>query len=739
MRVLIFFLGSLFLVSCSATQEQRGLGGDLVDSILQSMTLEEKVGQMVQLNVEMFVVREEGELIRSIRLDTQALIEAIQEKGVGSIMNTAGGALTLEEWRTITQTIKYYASPEQGGKIPVIYAFDAVHGANYVSGSTLFPHQLGMAATWNDSLISRFGEATAEESRAAGVHWVFSPILDVARQPLWVQFFETFGEDTYLAGRLSKALVRGYQESDSPVAACAKHYVGYGFPFSGKDRTPVHIGERTLREVHLPAFKKAIDAGLKTVMVGSNEIDGRPVLANKYWLNDVLRDELGFEGVVLSDWADVAHLADWHRIAEDNREAAYLAVEAGLDMAMVPNDYSFVEDVLALVESGVVSEERIEASVRRILQLKWDMGLFRKSTSDAHLYHREGNKMAAFQSALESITLLKNEGDALPLDRDEPILVIGPAANSMSSLNGAWSRTWQGTDSLIEQEGHLTLVQSMREHDPDLRFLEMGELGVVHDLKPVEHLAKTASAIVLCLGETPATEKPGDIRDLELDELQLQLAERVLSSGKPVVLVLLEDRPRVVSQIAARSAAVIMAYRPGSEGGRALSDLLYGKENFSGKLPFTYPSAVNDLTTYDHKHAETIGPDWGPTGFRPQWEFGLGLSYTEFEYSDLQLEKESYGLEETIELSVVVKNTGDRSGKEVVQVYIRDEIASITPPVKRLRDFQKIELALGEERRVSFSIPVEDLAFVGMDGKWIVEPGWFTVMVGGLEAGFIIQ
>ncbi len=738
MRIPAFLLLPLVLwivAACSSGNQGQSEPRTEVDAILQGLSLEQKIGQMAQLNIEVFINRQDGKLPHPIRLDTAKLVEAIQKRGIGSIMNTAGQAMELEDWHYITETIEYVQ--EQGGKIPIIYAIDAVHGTNYVAGSTLFPHQLGMAATWNDSLVRRMGEVTALESRAAGIPWIFSPILDVARQPLWVQFFETFGEDSYLAQRMGTAITLGYQESEWPVAACAKHFVGYGFPFTGKDRTPVQIGERALRELHVPAFEASIHQGLRSIMIGSNELDGVPMLASEYWVNEVLRKEIGFDGVLLSDWADVAHLSDWHRVAKDTLEATRMAIEAGLDMAMIPNDYSFCDDLLRLVKDSMISESRIDASVRRILQLKWEMGLFdeiNRPKMDA--FATKENSDEAYEAAVEGITLLKNESDILPIDPAERIFVTGPTAHSLVHLNGAWSRTWQGADTVIGKEGRPSVLEAMRASNPDLIYLEGSSVEEVGDLDRVRSEAKVASVIVLCLGETPATEKPGDRRDLTISDAQLALANAVLDLGKPVVLVLLQDRPQIVASIADRCAAVVMGYRPGNEGGRALADLLFGKRNFSGRLPFTYPSSVNDLMTYDHKFAETIGPDWGPTGFQPQWEFGYGLSYTRFEYEGLSLNKMAYSIDDTIQVSMHVKNVGGRDGNEVVQVYVRDEIASITPSVKRLRDFKKIGLQAGEEEEMHFSIPVRALAFVGLDNAWTTEPGWFTLKVGDLEERF---
>lgn len=708
-----------------------------VDSILRTLSLEEKVGQMTQLNLELFLKKSNGELVEPLQLDSAALEEALVKRHVGSIMNFGGRPFSKEEWRCVTETIRYFSTQSDG--IPVIYAFDAVHGANYIAGSTLYPHQLAMSATWNDSLVRGIGAATARETRSAGIHWIFSPLLDVARQPLWVQFFETFGEDTYLTKRMGRAIIEGYQNGDHPVAACAKHFVGYGFPHTGKDRTPVMLGERTLRETHLPSFSNAIASGLKTIMIGSNEIDGIPLLASKYWITDVLRKEVGFNGVVVSDWGDVAHLYDWHRIASDNKESTMLAIQAGLDMAMVPNDYTFTDDLSALVEEGTISEIRIDASVRRILQLKMDFGILEGLGYPEQSQEETNDRSLAYTAALESITLLKNESDLLPLKPEQSIAVLGPGANSQVYLNGSWSRTWQGTDSFVLADGRPTLLDAVNEASANVSYVDVvNELGEVEADPDLSSLVNS-DVVVLCLGELPSTEKPGDIRDLSLSKDQWTLAESVLGFGKPVVAILLQDRPRVLGELKDLFDGIIMAYRPGQEAGSAMADLLFGEENFSGKLPFTYPGNVNDLLTYDHKSIERIGPDWGPSGFQPAFEFGHGLSYSAFEYSSLSLDRSAYALEDTIHLSVMVENRGAMDGKEVVQVFVTDEVASIAPPIKRLRSYEKTGIRAGEKLKVSISIPVQDLAFVDQDMQWIVEPGWFTLWVDTLEARFEVK
>jgi beta-glucosidase len=727
----------ILLMVCSAVACHDATGPDLhpVDERLKTMSLEQKVGQMAQVNVELFLQKKDGQILVPLRLDTAKLEEAIARYHVGSIMNCGGFAHSPEEWRYLTHTIQ--ALGQKHGEVPILYAFDAVHGANYVQGSTLFPHQLALAATWNDSLVCAAAGIAARECRSVGVPWIFSPILDLARQPVWGQFFQTFGEDPYLTQSMGTAVLNGYESAK--VLACGKHFTGYGQPSSGKDRSPVLIGERTVRELHLPPFQAAIAAGLPSIMVGTNELDGVPMLASYYWLTEVLRDEMGFEGVLLSDWADIAHLVSWHHVAHDEREATRMALDAGLDMAMVPNDYGFIEHTLALVHEGSISEERIDASVRRILMMKDVAGLFEEWVHSEVEVGSLAHKDVAYEAAIECITLLKNKGDVLPLQPNQRVLLTGFGADDMRMYAGAWSRTWQGHDSLITHEGHLTLRAAMAAMGVPFSFSNACSYDRLEDLEATTQAAKACDVVVAVMGEWPATEKPSDIGDLSLPTAQKQYLMELAGLGKPVVLVLLEDRPRVLSDVIPELEAVVMAYRPGVEGGRALADLLYGKRNFSGKLPFTYPSAVNDLLHYDHKHIEDIGPDWGNTGFSPQWPFGFGLSYTSFSYSDLRLDQEAYELGDTVVVTVNVHNTGQRTGSEVVQVYGSDEVASVSPPVARLRKYVKVQLAPGETRQVRLSLPIASFEFVGIDLQSSVEPGWFTLRVGGLTQRFEVH
>ncbi len=726
----------MVLVRCEIAIAQPQGSNARIDALLTSMTLEEKVGQMTQINLEVVLKKNNGSIVYPIEVDSQKLHEAISKFGVGSFLNNGRMAHSREEWISVISAIQHMAS-ESRIQIPVLYGIDAIHGANYARNSTLFPHQLAQAASWNPSLVSEIAKTTAYETRCCGIPWVFSPIVDVGRQPLWSQFFETYGEDVYLTTTLGAAAVRAYQgeslSDNTSVAACVKHYVGYSAPQSGKDRTPAYMDERTLREIYLPPFQEAIQQGVRTLIVNSGELNGVPGHANGYLLRNVLREELGFEGIVLSDWGDIERLHTIHRVAHDNREAVAIAIDAGIDMSMVPNDFRFCAALVDLVKKGEVSETRIDSSVRRILQLKYDLGLFDNPLAlplDADLrFGGESHAKIAYQAASEAITLLKNEKHILPLSTDMNVLVVGPAGNSLSYLNGPWTRTWQGNDTIIEQEDERTIYQAILAHSATAMYhIGCNEDSIVNRSTMTSDALKS-DVIVLCLGEKPSAEKPGDIRDLTLSAAQLTLAETAIAVGKPVILVLVEGRPRIISSFVDRCQAVVLAYQPGSMGGAALADVLFGKVNPSGHLPFTYPRYVNDFLTYDHKKSEEVDKNYGSNGYNPQWSFGEGLSYTQFEYSEMKLSEDTLRADEELEIIVTLSNSGVRSGKDVVQLYVSDEVASITPPVKQLRGFEKVDLETGAAQTVSFRLSANDLSFINAQLNSATEAGWFTVEV----------
>jgi beta-glucosidase len=713
-----------------------------VDKLLAQMTLREKVGQMTQLTVETIVDGKD----QDIRINPEKLHKAIAEYGVGSIINVYDQALSLEKWHEIQRTIQAEAKYTRL-QIPVLYGIDSIHGTTYMEGGTLFPQPLAMAATWNPELMLRGSQISAAETRKAGIPWAFSPVLDVGRQPLWPRLYETFGEDTYLATVMGLATARGYEGDDisssSHVSSSLKHYIGYSYPTTGGDRSPALIPESTLREYFLPTFAAAVKAGAHTVMVNSGEVNGIAGHANSYLLKTVLRDELGFQGVVVSDWQDIERLVTAHHIAATEKEATRIAILAGIDMSMVPKDYRFSDLLLQLVQEGSVPVSRVDEAVRRILTLKYQLGLFsdplRGIDSKVTLGSPE-SRQASVAAAQESITLLKNENRTLPLAKTARVLVTGPDADSLIPLDNGWSYTWQGNKaSAYPTQGYATTLGAIRQKigADQVTYVPGASFDQETDITQAAAAATAANvdAIVVCLGEWANAETPGNIADLALPDAQIHLAQKMLESGKPVILVLTEGRPRIIRPIASGASAILMAYNPGNEGGQAIADILFGDVNPSGKLPITYPRYANMLFTYDHK---TLEGAEGATAslYAPQFEFGYGLSYTQFAYSDLQVSPPAASGNQKIQVAITVKNTGDRAGKEVVQLYLNEQDASFTPPLKRLKRFAKIQLQPRETRRYTFELGPEDLSFVNAENKRVVEPGLFNVQIGGLKQTF---
>ena len=710
------------------------------DALLRRMTLEEKIGQMTQLEIGMATSGKD----QDIRIDPAKLEKAVVKYGVGSILNVKDQALPVEKWHGIIRQIQD-ASQRTRLQIPVIYGIDSVHGANYVRGSTLFPQEIGMAATWNPALMQRLAEITAIETRAAAIPWTFSPVLDIGRQPLWPRFYETFGEDPYLAKVMGAAFVRGIEGDDisspSHIATSLKHYMGYSFPLNGRDRTPAWIPENYLREYFLPPFAAAVKAGARTVMVNSAEINGIPGHINHHILTDILRGELGFEGVVVSDWEDIKKLVSQWKVAADEKEATRLAVLAGIDMSMVPSDYTFSDLLVQLVKEGRMPVARIDEAVSRILRLKFDLGLFENPMLSAPItsFGTTESRQVSLQAAQESMTLLKNENSLLPLTKDRKVLVTGPTANSLVSLNNGWTYVWQGNNADLYPKDRPTILQAVQTKiGKNVTYIPGTTLDKEIDIAAAARAARQADVAIVCVGEGAYAETPGNITDLTLDEAQLRLAEAIEATGKPVVLVLVEGRPRIINRIADRAQAILMAYNPSNEGGTAIADVLFGDYTPSGKLPFTYPRTTNGFITYDHKLFETETTSFGNTAFNPQFEFGYGLSYTTFAYSNLKLAQKTMAMNGQMNVSVTVTNTGPRAGKETVILYLRDVVATVSQPGKRVKRFAKIYLEPGQNRTLTFTLRRDDLSFVGPDGKPLVEPGDFEVIVGNLTGKFTL-
>ena len=730
-----------------------------IEDLLRRMTLEEKVGQMTQLTIAMIVTGKD----QDIKIDPAKLEKAVVRYGVGSILNVADQALTIDKWHEVIGQIQEAATKKTRLGIPVIYGIDSIHGANYVQGATLFPQEIGMAATWNPDLMLRAAEITAAETRAAGIPWSFSPVLDLGRQPLWPRFWETFGEDPYLAKVMGVAFLRGLEGADvgaqDRVASSLKHYMGYSFPLTGRDRTPAWIPENYLREYFLPTFAAAVQGGARTIMINSGEINGVPGHINRHILTDILRGELGFKGFVVSDWEDIKKLVTIWRVAADEKEATRLAIMAGIDMSMVPSDFSFADHLIALVKEGKVPQSRIDEAVRRILRVKFELGLFENPGPNPALKSKFAlpeSRQVSLEAARESITLLKNDNKILPLSKSAKVLVTGPTADSLISLNNGWTYVWQGSEESLYPKDRHTIRRAIEAkigtanvtYVPGTRITRKPgstsnntptDIDEEVDIPAAVRAAQNSDVVVLSLGEGSYCETPGNITDLNLPEPQVKLAEAIQAAGKPIVFVLVQGRPRIINRIADGAKAILMAYNPSNEGGTAIADVLFGDVNPSGKLPFTYPRTPNGLINYDHKPFETENTAFGNLAFKPQFQFGEGLSYTTFGYGDLRLSKSTISANEEITVSVNVANTGARAGKEVVMVYVSDLVATLSPPIKGLKRFAKIQLEPGQSRTLTFRLRSEDLSFIGPNNKPLVEPGDFDISIGGLTQRFTLQ
>lgn len=750
---MLFFVGGL----CKAQDQKK------IDSILSLMTLEEKVGQMTQVTLD---VIGEGEnrfsSYEPFNLDKELLLKAVKKYHVGSFLNTANNrALTKEKWYSIISEIQNTVKEESRLNIPVIYGVDEIHGATYTAGATMFPQQIGQAASRNPEMVKRGAEITAYETRASGISWNFSPVLDLGLDPRFSRMWESFGEDPYLASVMGVAMIDGYEGEENNighpehVASTMKHFLGYHAVTSGKDRTPSYIPQDVLREYHLPPFKAAVEAGSHTIMVNSGIINGVPVHANYDLLTKLLKEELGFEGLVVTDWADIENLHRRDRVAKNDKEAIKMAINAGVDMSMVPYEYErFADNLVALVKGGEVKESRIDDAVRRILKVKLALNLFETPVTHYENYPKFGSKefeKAAYDMAAESITLLKNEENILPLNKNAKVLITGPNANSMRSLNGAWTYSWQGEKTPEFSEQYNTVLEAFQnkigkanvKFVPGVRYVEDGKYYEEEKAEFDEAIAAAndVAYIVLVLGENTYTEKPGDLNDLYISDLQTQLAQELIASGKPVILILNEGRPRIISKFEKEVPAIIQTYLPGNFGGDAVVDILFGDVNPSGKLPYNYPRYPNALIPYIHKHSEEQTKAEGvynyEADYSPQFSFGDGLSYTTFEYSDLQLDKASGKKGEKIKITVKVTNTGKIAGKEAVELYSSDLYASeITPDVKRLRRFTKISLGPGETKTVEFELDPKELGYFSPKGEYKVEAGEFEFSIKDLKKNF---
>ena len=716
------------------------------DAILKQMTLDEKIGQMTQVTLGVVCSQQDG------ILDTAALRKAIQHYKVGSILNVTGHALTVDQWHVVITQIQDEAKKTRL-HIPVIYGLDGIHGQTYTLDATLFPQSIAMAATRNPDLVTGAAKVTAKELRASGVRWNFAPVLDCGRQPLWSRFPETYGEDVYIGKSMGSAAIKSYEEdglrSPTAVASCMKHYLGYSASRTGKDRTPIYLPEIEMREYYLPQFREAVKTGSSTIMINSGEINGTPVHASKYLLTDVLRRELGFEGLIVTDWEDIIRLHTRHNVASTPRAAVVMAVNAGIDMSMVPNDFSFFDLLKEAVQKNEVPMSRIDDAVKRILLLKLKVGLFENPYPEGAASANFGKpeyQSLALDAAHEAMTLLKNENNILPLSKNKKVLVAGPAAQSISALNGCWSYTWQGKDEQWYPKDSKTIVQTITDKIGATNIITTSAKGFDNaanfDVDKLKAAAVNADVIVLCLGENAYAESPGNIRDLVLPEDQLNLAKAAASTGKPVILVLSEGRPRFITSIEPQMKGILMTYWSGRKSAEAIADVLFGDYNPDGILPFSYPKSMGEIVLYDRKPTEDVREVFNDNvngGYDPLFPFGWGLSYTTFEYGDIKLSSDKLKGNEKLTVSVTVKNTGTKDGKHAVELYSHEQYASITPNMKRLRAFRKIFLKAGEQQTVTFTIDKNDLAFVNAQLKTVTEAGEFDLMIGSKKATVLYE
>ena len=724
-----------------------------VEQTLQKLTLEEKVGQMMELVTDLFGGNDKNGVFYIDEKKTDSILSRYK---VGSILNAPNTcAPTAKQWEKYLQQIQKISMKRIG--IPCVFGLDQNHGSTYTQGGTLFPQNINVAATFNREVARRSAEATAYETRAVSVPWTYSPTVDLGRDARWPRIWENFGEDCYLSAEMGKAMVLGFQGEDPNhidqhhIATSMKHFMGYGVPWTGKDRTPAYISPADLREKHFAPFLAGIQAGALTVMVNSASVNGMPMHANKDILTGWLKEETGWDGVLITDWADINNLYTREMVAKDKKDALRIAINAGIDMIMEPYSCDACGYLIQLVKEGKIPMSRIDDACRRVLRMKYRLGLFEHPTQKLKDYPKFGGEEFAklsLDGATESMVLLKNEGGILPLQQGKKVLLTGPNANQMRCLDGGWSYTWQGHRADEFAGKYNTIYEAFcNEYGKENVILNQGvtynEKGKYWEenepnIEAAVAAAKDADVIVACIGENSYTETPGNLTDLWLSENQRNLVKALAKTGKPIILVLNEGRPRLIADIEPLAKAVIDIFLPGNYGGDALAQLVVGKQNFSGKMPYTYPKEINSLANYDFKKSEEVGTMEGAYDYNAkitqQWGFGQGLSYTTYQYSNLKVAQKDFRHGDVIRVSVDVKNIGKVAGKESVLLFSSDLIASMTPDGRRLRAFDKVELQPGETKTVTFDLKADDLAFVGYDGKWVLEEGDFKLMIADQSA-----
>lgn len=724
-----------------------------VDQTLKKLTLEEKVGQMMEIVIDLLGGNDKNGVFY---IDEHKADSIFTHYKIGSILNAPNTcAPTAQQWEKYMAQIQKLSMKRLG--VPCIFGLDQNHGSTYTQGGTLFPQNINVAATFNREIARRSAEATAYETRAASVPWTYSPTVDLGRDARWPRIWENFGEDCYLSSEMGKAMVYGFQGEDPNhidqyhIATSMKHFMGYGVPWTGKDRTPAYISPADLREKHFAPFLAGIEAGALSVMVNSASVNGMPMHANKEILTHWLKEQTGWDGVLITDWADVNNLYTREMVAKDKKDALRIAINAGIDMVMEPYSCDACGYIIELVNEGKIPMSRIDDACRRVLRMKYRLGLFEHPTQKLKNYPLFGGEQfaqLALEGATESMVLLKNNNNILPLQKGKKILLTGPNANQMRCLDGGWSYTWQGNRTDEFAGKYNTIYEALcNEYGKENIVLNQGvtynEAGKYWEenepqIAAAVEAAKNVDVVVACIGENSYTETPGNLTDLWLSENQRNLVKALATTGKPIILVLNEGRPRLIADIEPLAQGVVDILIPGNYGGDALAQLLSGKANFSGKMPYTYPKEINSLANYDFKKSEEVGTMEGAYDYNAkitqQWGFGQGLSYTTYQYSNLKVDKASFAHDDVIRVSVEVKNTGKVAGKESVLLFSSDLMASMVPDGRRLRAFDKVTLQPGESKTVTFDLKANDLAFVDWDGKWILEEGDFKLMVADQQA-----
>lgn len=724
-----------------------------VEQTLKKLTLEEKIGQMMELVTDLFGANDKNGVFYIDEHKTDSILSRYK---IGSILNAPNTcAPTAKQWEKYIAQIQKISMKRIG--IPCVFGLDQNHGSTYTQGGTLFPQNINVAATFNREIARRSAEATAYETRAVSVPWTYSPTVDLGRDARWPRIWENFGEDCYLSSEMGKAMVYGFQGEDPNnidqyhIATSMKHFMGYGVPWTGKDRTPAYISPADLREKHFAPFLAGLQAGALTVMVNSASVNGMPMHANKDILTGWLKEETGWDGVLITDWADINNLYTREMVAKDKKDALRIAINAGIDMIMEPYSCDACGYLVELVKEGKIPMSRIDDACRRVLRMKYRLDLFKNPTQKLKNYPKFGGEefaKLALEGATESMVLLKNEGNILPLQHGKKILLTGPNANQMRCLDGGWSYTWQGHRADEFAGKYNTIYEAIcNEYGKENVILNQGatynEKGKYWEenepqIQGAVAAAKDADVIVACIGENSYTETPGNLTDLWLSENQRNLVKALAQTGKPVILVLNEGRPRLIADIEPLAQGIINILIPGNMGGDALANLVSGKSNFSGKMPYTYPKEINSLANYDFKKSEEVGTMEGAYDYNAkitqQWGFGYGLSYTTYKYSNLKVSQSDFRHGDIIKVSVDVKNTGKVAGKESVLLFSSDLIASMVPDGRRLRAFDKVELQPGETKTMTFELKADDLAFVGWNGKWRLEEGDFKLMIADQSA-----